>query len=90
MIKLYGITRNIFQEKIGESFKAEERRELVATFSDQKSLDDFLGRRLLKNPIEEWGFEPGQKFKQACDMGIYNDYEVVEEAPEPEIPHDPW
>ena len=88
-LELYGVMRSIEQKYIGGSFEAVESRELVATFSSLEKIDAFLKRRLLKNPVEQYGFEPGRKFRKNCDMEFYSDYEVEEINERVEVPHDP-
>ena len=89
VLELYGVTRSIDQKYIGGGFEVFESRELVATFSSRKKLDAFLKPRLLKNPIEQYGFEPGRKFRKNSDMEFYSDYEVEEIDVKVEVPHDP-
>ena len=89
MIELYGIRRSIDQKGIGMGFEVNEHRELIATFSTSENLNLYLGRRLLKNPIEQCGFEPGRRFRRDCDIGHFNDYDIVEIEAQIEVPHDP-
>lgn len=64
-------------------FKSNDREDLVATFEREDALQSVLP--LLKASAEELGFELIQRdeereweaeceFKQACDLGIYDDY----------------
>lgn len=89
MFELYGITRSIDEKGPGMGFEENESRELIATFSSKKNLDAYLSKRLLKNPVDNRGYEAGRKFRSNSDLGHFNDYEV-ETIEEPrEIPHDP-
>ncbi len=89
VFELYGIVRSIYQESIDSGFGVGEEKELVATFSTRKKLDEFLNRRLLKHPIPFRGFEPGRVFTAKSDLAEFNDYEIVQVGAVMTIPHDP-
>ena len=87
MFELYGVTRSIDSKGVGMGFEENESRELIATFSCKEYLDKYLGKRLLKNPIKNRGYEAGRKFRSNSDLGRFNDYEVEEITEPQKIPH---
>ena len=89
MFELYGISRSLEEKGPGMGFEESESRELIATFSSKQKLEEYLSKRLLKNPVENRGYEPGRKFRCNSDLGHFNDYEVEEISEPQEIPHDP-
>ena len=89
MFELYGISRSIDEKGPGMGFEENESRELIATFSSREKLKEYLSKRLLKNPVDNRGHEPGRKFRCNSDLGYFNDYEVEEINERVEIPHDP-
>lgn len=89
MLELYGVTRSVDEKGPGMGFEENESRELIATFSSREKLDEYLGKRLLKNPVDNRGHDAGHKFRRNSDLGHLNDYEIETITEPREIPHDP-
>ncbi len=87
MVELYGISENVYQERIGGDFKSHPERSLVATFGTRRLANAYVKKVTLKKPRDGWCCK--YPYRQNSLLSIYN-YIEIEEYVEPEsVPHNP-
>jgi hypothetical protein len=84
MVELYGLKTDHIQHRIGESFEAEEIRDLVATFDSQADAEAYVKASELAT--KQW--KKDFRYRRESVLRHYTDYEIC--SPETvSVPHNP-